>query len=112
MAVKREKFTPIKNSFLCSEHFLEADYNYPTPLPQSESLKKKYLKKEAIPSVFKFPGHLRKAPIKERNPKKREFPNPEPSTVPAPPLKTPRFEHAYASNISPKKLNEELTKKN
>ena len=110
--MKRDNFSPSKNSFLCSEHFLDADFNYSSNLPHSESLMKRYLKKDAIPSVFQFPSHIQKKAIKERNPKKRESQpvNTEAlSDIPAP--KTPRLDHTYASKKSPKKLNKEFIAK-
>ena len=70
-AVKRDKFSPTKCSFICSDHFLENDFSYPCTLPLSATLKKRKLKQNAVPSIFDFPAHLKKQPVKERNPNKR-----------------------------------------
>ena len=104
--MKREKWTPTASSYLCGEHFLETDYTHPSLLPHSTSLGKKYLKKDAVPSVFKFPEHLQKRPVKERNPKKREFQAQHlRSDTVAIPAKNPRLDdHTYASSVSPRKL--------
>ena len=61
-AVKRDNFSPSKSSFLCSKHFLDADFNYSSNLPHSESLMKRYLKKDAIPSV-KWQNHKMKVNV-------------------------------------------------
>ena len=88
---------------------METDYTYPSLLPHSKALGKKYLKKDAIPSVFKFPEHLQKRPVKERKSKKREFEAQHlPSDTLTIPPKTPRLDdHTYASSVSPRKLKTE-----
>ena len=113
-AMKREKWTPTASSYLCGKHFLETDYTYPSLLPHSTSLGKKYLKKDAVPSVFKFPEHLQKRPVKERNPKKREFQAQHLcSDTVAIPAKNPRLDgHTYASSVSPRKLKTMYKAKN
>ena len=49
---------------------------YGSELLYEKSLGKKYLKKDAVPSVFTFPEHLIKNASKERNPKKRKMEDP------------------------------------
>ena len=41
----------IEKMGICGDHFLPEDYFYPSP---------KYLRKNAVPSVFNFPSHLQK----------------------------------------------------
>ena len=60
IAVKRDGFKPTKYTKLCSEHFVESDYH-----PFSRELRK-----DSVPSIFKFPEHLVKV-VKERAPVKR-----------------------------------------
>ena len=79
-------------------------------MPNSESLGKKYLKKDAIPSVFNFPKHLQKRSPKKRAPVKRSNPGP-PETPPAVDPKHVRIDHTYASNISPRKMKANYKKK-
>jgi len=111
-AVKRDKLSPTKCSFICSDHFLESDFSYPSTLPLSATLKKRKLKQNAVPSIFDFPAHLKKQPVKERNPNKRvsqalhlhslsEHSSP----------KKPKFDHTHASNASTTKLKYEFTKR-
>ena len=112
LAVRREKFSPSKNSFLCSRHFLETDFNYPSNLPQSESIRNRHLKKDAVPSIFHFPDHMEKKPVMKENTKQRELQPSESHTLPdqsAP--KIPRPDHTYPSYISPRKLKKEFTLK-
>uniref|UniRef100_A0A2S2NZV2 THAP domain-containing protein 9 n=1 Tax=Schizaphis graminum TaxID=13262 RepID=A0A2S2NZV2_SCHGA len=60
--VRRKNFVPSKYSFLCSEHFLDSDYQ----IRPGATIK--LLNENAIPSVFKgFPVHLQQSlPVKRR----------------------------------------------
>jgi len=109
---KETRFPPQKVPSFCSDHFLESDCSYPSTLPLSATLKKRKLKQNAVPSIFDFPAHLKKQPVKERNPNKRvsqalhlhslsEHSSP----------KKPKFDHTYASNASTTKLKAEFTKR-
>ena len=60
IAIKRDNFTPLKGTKICSEHFLPSDY-YPSS---------RELRKNSVSSVFDFPDHLRKQ-VNERVPWKR-----------------------------------------
>ena len=60
VALRRRNFNPSKYSDICSEHFLESDY-YPFS---------RELKKNSVPSTFKFPDHLQNIK-KERKPSKK-----------------------------------------
>lgn len=54
--VRRKDFVPTKYSFLCSEHFLDSDYQI---RPGATT---RLLYENAVPSVFKaFPVHLQKS---------------------------------------------------
>ncbi|KAK4876049.1 hypothetical protein RN001_012471 [Aquatica leii] len=54
-AIKRENFIPTKYSKICSDHFLLSDYL------ERPGACKRYLKPDAVPSVFyAFPSHLQK----------------------------------------------------
>ena len=46
---------------------MDTDFNYSSTLPHSESLMKRYLKKDAVPSVFQFPSHAQKREILKRD---------------------------------------------
>lgn len=46
-AIQRIDFNPTPNSVICSEHFKEDDY-------LESSLNRNLLKRDAVPSVFKF----------------------------------------------------------
>ncbi|KAK5643834.1 hypothetical protein RI129_007679 [Pyrocoelia pectoralis] len=50
-AVRVKDFKPNTNTVLCSEHFTDDCY-------LESSLNKNLLKKDAVPSIFKFPEHL------------------------------------------------------
>ena len=59
VASKRDEFIPTSGSYICSDHFTKDDYLF------SNS---KRLKKNSVPSIFKFPDHLsnklkRKPPV-------------------------------------------------
>ena len=58
---------PTANSTLCSEHFKQSDFKENSDL-------KRLLKDTAIPSIFKFPPHLKKkSPIKRQLPFKQRL---------------------------------------
>ncbi len=107
LAMRREKWNPTKTAYICSQHFLASDYNYPPSLTQAVSLKRKYLKFDAVPSIFDFPDHLKKKPVKERNPKKREREVQHlslDSNLPRAP-KMAKLDHTYVTtNVPPRKL--------
>ena len=57
VALKREIFLPSKHTCICSDHFLESDYNYCIPDIKNPSLDHHHqpiLKCNAVPSVFVF----------------------------------------------------------
>ena len=107
---------PTRNERICEKHFLPSDYHFPPSLNPSESIGKKYLKKEAIPTVFNFPDHLKKTTKLRRSPCKR--PNPQSASA-FPPLKikkpnpkeTSIHDHTYANKISPRKLQAKYRKR-
>lgn len=101
-AVRRENFKPTKYSRLCSEHFLAECYEI------RPNINVPYLKKDAVPSVFKgFPPHLQKPPPRERSRKRRE-PTSLPSTscttdveyVEEPPVKKARTSPLLPARVS------------
>jgi len=61
-AVRRKNSVPTKSSVLCSDHFIDSNYQI------HPGATNKLLKPTAVPSVFKgFPKHLYKSPpIKRR----------------------------------------------
>ena len=71
--MRRDHWIPTKTSCICSQHFLSTDYT-DAPFPQHLSKSsRKFLSRDVVPFLFKFPGHLQKKPSKERNPKKKVF---------------------------------------
>ena len=64
VAMKRDKFIPTKNSYLCGDHFIPTDYKY------VDSIK---LKDNAVPSIFKLPDHFMKIVKTRKPPIKRKF---------------------------------------
>ncbi|XP_065675543.1 THAP domain-containing protein 1 B-like [Hydra vulgaris] len=63
VALKRENFLPSKHTCICSDHFLESDYNYCIPDKKNPSLdhhQKPILKCNAVPSVFIFSTNIQK----------------------------------------------------
>ncbi|KAG8173649.1 hypothetical protein JTE90_025293 [Oedothorax gibbosus] len=56
VAVKRESWKPSKSRALCGDHFAETAYKTST---------RRYLKDDAVPSIFSLPSHLQK-PKRER----------------------------------------------
>lgn len=53
IAMKRNNFQPSKVAVICSNHFKESDY-------EINVQGNKILKKDAVPTVFDFPEHLKK----------------------------------------------------
>lgn len=53
IAVKREKWKPTIHSTVCSSHFTSEDYRHGKG-------KKRWLKSEAVPSIFRFPSSKKK----------------------------------------------------
>lgn len=82
MAMKRDHWKPTQYSFLCEKHFTPDDY-----VMGSANKLKKYLKPDAIPTVFDFPSHL----TKETNPRKSPMKRKATSTVPDVPKKRTAF---------------------
>ena len=103
IALRRKDWTPSKSERICEKHFLPTDYTYPPSLPFSQSLYRKRLKPDAVPSCFNFPRHLQKAPVKERPIPTRSRPVPSEHPCPADTAKVARLEHNYASKESPSK---------
>ena len=108
--MRRESWHLSASQRICENHFLPSDYSYPPPLPNSESLGTKYLKKDATPSVFSFPSHLKTKSPKKRAPAARPSPTP-PETPLALDPKHERLDHTYASNILPRKMTANYKKK-
>ena len=82
----------------------------------SESIGKKYLKKDSVPTVFNFPDHLNKTTKLRRSPLKRENPQSASACLPPKikkpnPKETSTHDHTYASKISPRKLQAKYRKK-
>ena len=109
--MRRDKWEPTSSSYLCGEHFCDSDFSYPTSLPHSNALSKRYLRKDAVPSKFKFPPHLQKKPTKERNPKKRMIESQDSHPSIFPPKKITRQDHTYAFSSSPNKVNKQFKEK-
>ncbi|XP_069669420.1 THAP domain-containing protein 1-like [Periplaneta americana] len=85
-AVKREKWTPTKNSFLCSEHFTKESYE------AQLSSGRWYLKEDAVPELFNYPERLHTV-IKRRKPLIRNS-----SVVPEKKLRTTQVSVELHSN--------------
>ncbi|XP_065662960.1 THAP domain-containing protein 1-like [Hydra vulgaris] len=63
VALKRENFIPTKYTCICSDHFLESDYNYCIQDKNILSVDHHYkpiLKLKAVPSVFVFSANTQK----------------------------------------------------
>ncbi len=81
--MKRDDWKPSKYSVLCEKHFKLDDY----AMPGIQSMEyadqtKKYLKPDAVPSVFNFPPHLVQVAKHRNPPAKRKAPIPEEQTNP------------------------------
>ena len=73
--MKWADWMPTKYSVLCEKHFTPSDYiNKGEVVVKGQS--KKYLKKDAVPSIFCYPPHLTKQTTSRPLPKKREAPRP------------------------------------
>ena len=81
-AMKWKDWTPSKYSVLCEQHFTPDDYICKGK-PAIEGPNKKYLKEDAIPSIFYFPPHLIRATTSRNFPKKRKAPSPPKKGSPA-----------------------------
>lgn len=66
-ATKRKGFTPSASAFshLCSDHFAEDAYDQ---TKQSGFCKRRFLKSDAVPTIFNFPQHLQPKKLKCRKP--------------------------------------------
>lgn len=73
--IRRKNFTPTRHHVICSEHFREADYL------ENVASGRRYLKPEAIPTVFNIPEKLRKGGKKRQPPARRKPPDPPPSSL-------------------------------
>ena len=81
-ALRRLHYDPSSSAVICSEHFEKEDYR--------ENTKRRVLKKDAVPSVFKgFPAHLQKEVKKRRILPERHPPSPTPTPPPPPPSPSP-----------------------
>ena len=110
-AWRRKGWHPSKNERISEQHFLPGDYKYPPTLPYSQTLGRRFLKEDAVPSVFNFPKHLVKKSVERRAPLKRPQPSlPEPTEAAASSsnstkaAKVHETDHTYACNVSPRKL--------
>ena len=66
-ATRRQDWNPAPSAKICSEHFKQSDF-------KGNSESKRLLHDTAIPSVFKFPPHLKKkSPIKRKLPFKQRL---------------------------------------
>ena len=74
-SIPRKNWTPSKHSFICSLHFHEENFvkstmdsNTRRKNKRKESLLKRYLKKDAIPTIFRqLPSYLSKEPTPARS---------------------------------------------
>ena len=80
--MKRDQWKPSQYSFLCEKHFTPDDHVMGN---KAANRLKKYLKPDAIPSVFDFPPHLFKQTNRRNPPKKRQA-----TTVTGVPCKRPK----------------------
>ncbi|XP_042310095.1 peroxynitrite isomerase THAP4-like [Sceloporus undulatus] len=71
--IRRKNFTPTRHHVICSEHFCETDYL------ENVASGRRYLKPEAIPSVFNIPERLKKGGKKRRSLLQHKPPEPPPS---------------------------------
>ena len=114
-AMRRKGWHPSKSERICEKHFIPGDYQYSPTLPFSQTLGRRYLKKDAVPSVFNFPEHLVKKNVERRAPPKRFHP-PESNETAGPSkqtkiMKVHETDHTYACNISPSKLKAKYERK-
>lgn len=66
-ATRRQDWTPGATAKICSDHFKPSDF-------KENSVSKRLLHDTAIPSIFKFPLHLKKkSPIKRKLPFKQRI---------------------------------------
>ena len=63
------------------------------------------MRKDAVPSKFKFPPHLQKKATKERNPRKRMIESQESHPSVCLPKKITQQDHTYAFSAFPNKVN-------
>ena len=116
--MKRANWKPTTYSVLCEKHFTPNDY----AMPQTQSVKcagqtKKYLKPDAVPSIFDFPKNLKTSVKNRKPPTKRKAPSPK-KTVPK---KKPKYstqpnmqDHSYCtspSKVIPRKKKSLVKKK-
>ena len=96
-AIHRNDWRPSSSSLLCSEHFIDRDFDKTT------NSERRRLKDDAVPSRFEaFPPHLKKNTSSRKSPKKRErspSPQPEPSNAgtlsPTKIVKHATLDHSY-----------------
>ena len=106
--MKRDQWKPSQYSFLCEKHFTPDDY---VMGKEAANRLKKYLKPDAIPSVFDFPPHLFKQTSPRSPPKKRQAT----TTVTGVPCKKPKtgsqpVGHDQNYTVSPRKLIPKMKK--
>lgn len=65
IATKRKNFKASSGSYICSDHFLEESFD---TRKTSGFCSRRYLKPDAVPSVFRFPDHLAPKKVKTRKP--------------------------------------------
>ena len=72
IATKRKNFKPTSGSYICSDHFVEDAFD---KSKTSGFCSRRYLKLDAVPSIFVFPDHLAPKIVKTRKPPlNRNFP--------------------------------------
>jgi hypothetical protein len=82
-AMKWADWMPTKYSVLCEKHFTTDDYINKGGGQVIKDQSKKYLKQNAVPSIFDYPPHLVKTTTSRPLPKKREAPPPPEDQIPA-----------------------------
>uniref|UniRef100_A0A670HPK1 THAP-type domain-containing protein n=1 Tax=Podarcis muralis TaxID=64176 RepID=A0A670HPK1_PODMU len=100
--IRRKNFTPTRHHVICSEHFCETDYL------ENVASGRRYLKPEAIPTMFNIPERLKKGG-KKRRPHVRRDPPPSrqlktkesDAEVPSPGSDVVGLEHSYSLPASP-----------
>ena len=110
--MKGDKWKPSQYSVLCEKHFKLHDYAMlGIQLMESTDQTKKYLKADAVPSVFNFPLNFQNKDGQRKSPRKRKAPSPQKHVA----IKKPRHsDHPdiqdYAYSMSSKKVIPKMKK--